>query len=170
MESKREKMNRHEHFFEMAVLVSQMSKDESTKCGCVIVGPGNEVRSTGYNSFPRGINDDLKERQERPQKYKWIEHAERNAIYNAARMGVSLVNCRLYQDWLPCADCARGIIQCGICEIIIDSGSYKNGNKEWEERWGESLRVSCTMIKEAGVKLSIFDRESKEIRPYDPDA
>ena len=48
--------------------------------------PDNEIRSTGYNSFPKGLNDDLQERQERPEKYYWIEHAERNALYNAPRL------------------------------------------------------------------------------------
>ena len=159
-------MNWHEYFFEMSDLASKKSKDESTKCGAVIVGPGNEVRSTGYNSFPRGINDELPERQKRPEKYSWIEHAERNAIYNAARMGVSLVGCRIYQDWLPCTDCARGIIQCGIVMVVIDSGSPKNGNKEWEVRWGESLAVSVTMLKEAGVELMVYDRESEMLKEF----
>ena len=40
----------------------------------VIVGKNKEIVSTGYNSFPRGINDNLKERQERPEKYYWFEH------------------------------------------------------------------------------------------------
>ena len=68
-------------FYEMANLVAKKSKDQSTQIGAVIVGPDNEIRSTGYNSFPCGINDDLQERQERPEKYYWIEHAERNALY-----------------------------------------------------------------------------------------
>jgi len=159
-------MNWHEYFFEMSDLASKKSKDESTKCGAVIVGPSNEVRSTGYNSFPRGINDELAERQKRPAKYNWIEHAERNAIYNAARMGVSLVGCRIYQDWLPCTDCARGIIQCGISQVIIDSGSPKNGNQEWEERWGDSLSISVTMLEEADVEIMIYDRESEILKEF----
>lgn len=160
-------MNWHEYFFEMATLAAKKSKDQSTKCGAVIVGPGNEIRSTGYNSFPRGINDEVPERQVRPQKYMWIEHAERNAIYNAARMGVSLVGCRIYQDWLPCTDCARAIIQCGISKIIVDGESPKNGNKEWEERWGESLRVSKQMLGEAGVEINIYDRNNQSIYEFD---
>ena len=69
----------------MANLVAKKSKDQSTQIGAVIVGPDNEIRSTGYNSFPKGLNDDLQERQERPEKYYWIEHAERNALYNASQ-------------------------------------------------------------------------------------
>ena len=66
-------MNWSEYFYDMANLVAKKSKDQSTQIGAVIVGPDNEIRSTGYNSFPKGLNDDLQERQERPEKYYWIE-------------------------------------------------------------------------------------------------
>ena len=79
-------MNWQKYFYEMANLVAKKSKDKSTQIGAVIVGPDNEIRSTGYNSFPTGLNDDLEIRQQRPEKYYWIEHAERNALYNAARL------------------------------------------------------------------------------------
>lgn len=159
-------MNWHEYFLSMLDLVAKKSKDRSTKNAAIIVGPDNEIRSTGYNSFPRGLNDDVPERHERPTKYSWTEHAERNAIYNAARIGISLVNCTIYQDWLPCCDCARAIIQSGISKVILDSSSPKNGNKEWDERWGESLSVSESMLKEADVKLMIYDRNKEIVKSF----
>lgn len=58
-----------DYFMTMVYLVAMKSKDESTHIGAVIVGPDNEIRSTGYNSFPRKMNDGLEERQKRPQKY-----------------------------------------------------------------------------------------------------
>jgi len=73
-----------DYFIGIANQVKLKSKDKNTQIGAVIVGEDNEVVSTGYNSFPRGIDDDVPERQERPEKYHWFEHAERNAIYNAA--------------------------------------------------------------------------------------
>ena len=69
-----------EYFYNIAEQVKEKSKDERTKIGAVIVGKNKEIVSTGYNSFPRGINDFKPERQERPEKYYWFEHAERNAI------------------------------------------------------------------------------------------
>ena len=77
-----------EYFRELAHTVKKKSKDKNTQIGAVIVGTDKEIVSTGYNSFPRGINDGVSERQERPEKYHWFEHGERNAIYNAARIGV----------------------------------------------------------------------------------
>ena len=84
------------YFMSLAYLVGMKSKDPRTKVGAVVVGPDNEIRSTGYNSFPRGMNDRVAERQVAPAKHLYFEHAERNAIYNAARMGQSLKGCRIY--------------------------------------------------------------------------
>ena len=69
-------MDWDEYFFGISDAIRAKSKDESTKVGCVIVGPNHEIRSTGYNSFPRGVIDSLPERQERPLKYSWKEALE----------------------------------------------------------------------------------------------
>ena len=90
----------NDYFMGMIDNVSMKSKDKHTKVGAIITGSDNEIRSTGFNSFVRGMNDDIPERQERPEKYWWIEHAERNAIYNAARIGTSLNNCTIYISFL----------------------------------------------------------------------
>ena len=45
-------------FIGLAQHISTWSKDPSTKVGCVVVGEDREIRSTGFNGFPRGINDD----------------------------------------------------------------------------------------------------------------
>ena len=84
MENK--KLDWVDYFLSIAEQVKLKSKDRNTQIGAVIVGEDNEILSTGYNSFPRGLNDDLDDRQNRPEKYFWFEHAERNAIYNAARV------------------------------------------------------------------------------------
>ena len=81
-------MNWTEYFLNIAETVKLKSKDKRTQIGAVIVGRDNEIVSTGYNSFPRGIDDEVDERQVRPEKYYWIVHAEMNAILNAARIGV----------------------------------------------------------------------------------
>lgn len=70
----------------LAANVGAWSKDTSAKKGRIIVGPDRLIRSTGYNGFVRGLDDDVAERNERPAKYIWTEHAERNAVYNAARL------------------------------------------------------------------------------------
>ena len=113
-------MNWDEYFINIAEQVKLKSKDKRTQIGVVVVGKDNEIVSTGYNSFARGINDNLDERQERPEKYFWFEHAERNSIYNAARIGVSTLGTTMYMTCgMSCSDCARAIINSGISKIVL---------------------------------------------------
>jgi len=117
-------MNWDDYFFELAKVVSTKSKD-TTKVGCVIVGPDKEIRSTGWNGFARGVDDDpdlFSYRMERPAKYDWTIHAEANAICNAARTGVSLKDCIAYVTHTPCKNCAGLLIQAGIMCVMVDSG------------------------------------------------
>ena len=76
-------------FMDLARHVGAWSKDRSRQVGCVVVGSDNSVRALGFNGFPRGLDDEKEQRHQRPAKYLWTEHAERNAIYSAARNGVS---------------------------------------------------------------------------------
>jgi dCMP deaminase len=144
-------MDWDEYFMSLARLTSLRSKDRSTKVGCVIVGPDNEIRTTGYNGFPRGIVDDAPERHERPEKYLWTEHAERNAIYNAARCGVPLKGCRVYLPWFPCMDCARAIVQSGVTELI----AFKPNTSD--QKWGAEFERALTLFSEAGVAVRFME-------------
>jgi dCMP deaminase len=146
-------MNWDEYFINIAEQVKLKSKDNNTKIGVVLVGKNNEIVSTGYNSFPRGINDDITERQEKPEKYFWFEHAERNCIYNAARIGVSTLDTTMYMTCgISCADCARAIISAGVKKIVLRSGKGAMSPK-----WQESAERSNQMFKEAGIIVEFFD-------------
>jgi dCMP deaminase len=143
-----------EYFMTMVYLVSMRSKDQSTHIGAVIVGPDREVRSTGYNSFPIGLNDTVQERQQRPEKYFWFEHAERSAILLAARTGISLAGCTMYTQGIPCADCARAVIQAGIKEVVLHKQwSFEEG----QQKWAESGQRSAQMFEECGIKVRYYD-------------
>src|SRR3974390_2428851 len=98
-----------QYYLQICQVVAARSKDPNTQIGCVIVGPNHEIRSTGYNSFPRGIRDDVPDRLVRPAKYLWIAHAERNAICNPARAGTPTEGCTIFVEIMPCMDCARAV-------------------------------------------------------------
>ncbi len=89
----------------------------------MVVGPDREIRSTGFNGFPRGIEDSPERLNDRERKYPLVCHAEENAIMHAARIGVSLKGCAAYVTWPPCTRCARSLIQAGIDEIAYPAGS-----------------------------------------------
>ncbi len=144
------------------------SKDTSTKVSCLITDPDGSPLVWGYNGFPRGVMEfnpwyhspdgsreqrALYERTQRPEKYFWTEHAERNAMYNAARKGIKLEGGIAYITPLrPCVDCARGLIQVGISEIVVDALAFDESNPRvvaWAADW-DKLKV---MLGEAGVKV-----------------
>jgi len=137
-----------EYFMQMVYFIAARSKDEQTHYGAVIVQPDNSIISTGYNSFPQGVDDNVLERQERPLKYSWMAHAERNAIYLSARNGNSTRGCRVYTNGTPCSDCGIAIVQAGIVEVITD----KEWNNKSPEKWRESGKISLQMFKEVGIK------------------
>lgn len=141
--------NWDEYFIKLAMLVSEKSKDPSTQVGCVIIGPDNEIRSTGFNGFPRGVNELDDTRWERPVKYEWVEHAERNAVFNAAHIGIQLKGCRAYLNWepRPCVECCKGFIQAGIIEVIGPDIPFPSGGsrKDWK------FEVSTIMMNEANI-------------------
>lgn len=130
----------------MANLISSFSEDLSTKVGCVIVSKENDLLSIGWNGLCRKIkNEEYK--NERPIKYKFFEHAERNAIYNSSRNGISLKNSTLYVLYWPCSDCCRAIIQSGIDTVVIN----KHYNEDFKKRWAEDIVISKNMLAEAGI-------------------
>ena len=146
-------MNWDQYFIGIAEQVKLKSKDESTQIGAVIVGRGKEILSTGYNSFPRGLDDNKKERQERPEKYYYMVHSEINAIINAARVGININDSTIYLTCgIPCCDCAKAIINSGIKKIVCkDTDTDVNG-----ELWKEHRKRSIIMFIECGIDVSFY--------------
>ncbi len=134
-------------FIELARHISGWSKDPSTKVGCVVVGPDREIRSTGFNGFPRGIADTAERLNNRALKYPFICHAEENAIMHAARTGISLKGCVAFVTWPPCTRCARSLVQAGVCEVAYPADLHV------PERWREDFAMSMTMFAEAGLDV-----------------
>ena len=132
-------------FIDLALHISGWSKDPSTKVGCVVVGEDREIRSTGFNGFPRGIEDSMERLEDRELKYPLICHAEENAIMHSARIGIALKDCTAYVTWPPCTRCARSLIQAGVIEVVYP------GDIEIPDRWIEDFERSSSMMKEAGV-------------------
>ena len=134
-------------FLRLATHISEWSKDPSTQVGCVVVGPDREIRSTGFNGLPRGIEDNDERLNDREIKYPLICHAEENAIMHAARIGISLKDCTAYVTWPPCTRCARSLIQAGNSTII-----YPEKTKI-PERWMDDFNLSLYMLREANIIL-----------------
>ena len=88
-----------QRFLELAKLVSTWSKDPSTKVGAVIAHD-RKIISVGYNGFPEGVLDTAERYYDRETKYKYMVHAERNALLFA---NTSVKGMTLYTyPFMPC--------------------------------------------------------------------
>ena len=146
-----------QYFMGMAKYVATRSKDPSTQVGAVVTGPDHRIRATGYNGFASGVTESPDRTTNRDLKLLYTEHAERNAIYSAARAGVPLDGCTLYVCGLPpCADCARAIIQAGIVAVVTLPGAYP-------ERWRESMTAAAEMLREARVTVTYAEAQNDNI-------
>lgn len=140
------------YFLKMVELVATKSEDPSTKVGCVIVSSDNRILSTGYNGLARGVKlTSRRMSRDKGEKYHWFEHAERNAIFNAAHEGIALSGSKSYSYGLPCPDCARALIQSGIIEIIMIADDETH--VEHKERWKDLYARSQIMLIEAGTRV-----------------
>lgn len=152
------------------------STDPSTQNGVVLVldEDQNKLSSTKYltsaNYFPNNVKES-KERWDRPLKYSYVEHAERNVIYLAAKNGFKTDGSTMYCAWASCADCARAIIQAGIKKLVTHHDPYAENrfNQPLSSMWKDSIKIALGMLEEAGVKVTwlddkIFKDDSFKIR------
>jgi len=150
---------KHQLWIDLAERISQESKDRSTKVGCVIVSPDNTILSTGWNGFPRGVDDDDDAKHERPAKYDWTEHAERNAIYNAAREGIRLRGATAYLNYTPyaiCTHCVRALSQSGIVRFVGPNKQF--GGTGIGSAYDIDV-INRQMIDETGLEIVVVDEE-----------
>lgn len=134
--------------------VRATSPDPSSQIGVCIKTYGRNLGGIvlATNKFPEGVTPRL----ERPEKYTFIEHAERNAIYSAAKWGVQLQGGTLYMVGMgpptyPCAECARAIVQAGIVRVVA------SGYKPLPEHWVESLENARVILEEGKVEFEEVD-------------
>jgi dCMP deaminase len=163
-------------YLRMAHQFAEQSPDPSTQNGAVLVGL-NEHRAVmdgtrepdeqtvigaGCNEFPNNVLYS-EGRLERPLKYSFIEHAERNAIFDAVRRGNSPVGSTMYVLWAACADCARAIIQAGVSRVVTCAFYHQQdsnpGNIDPSRKnWSESIDPAFLMLSEAGVEVIFYDQ------------
>ena len=120
-------MNWDSYFYTVCQSVASKSSCLSRQIGAILVRD-HSIISTGYNGPPRGVPHC---KQECPRKTLGYgsgthmelcpaQHAEENAVSNAARLGVSILNSTLYMNSIvPCKNCFGTLINAGVTEIVI---------------------------------------------------
>lgn len=134
--------------------VSRQSKDPRTRIGAVVTTPDRVVLSEGYNGFPRGFADTPERLNDRAFKHDHVAHAEENCVYNAARVGRSLLGSYMFVWGLPiCHRCAIAAAQAGVSQVFMAVPT------SLDDKWSESWAKSSTILAEAGVGASMFHME-----------
>lgn len=140
----------HKRYLDMAKLVASWSKDPRKKVGAIIVDQDNRVVSTGYNGFPRCIEDKPEDYRNKKLKLEKIIHAEVNAILSAR---ANLKGYTLYcYPLMPCARCATVILQAGITTVVFP---YKE-DKKTASSWDVSHDIAISMFQEARIELVLI--------------
>ena len=127
----------------IAYRLALRSPDNSTQNGALALDDNLHTVGRGWNDFTKGIVP-TQELLVRPKKYNFIEHAERNAIFDCLNnVGRPRI---LFASWAACADCARAIIQSGIKLLVRHKVDVNH-------RWAESMVDGDRMMVSAGIKI-----------------
>jgi dCMP deaminase len=111
----REVPDRDVKYMALAFCIAHIfSKDPNTQVGAIIIDGNNVPRGWGYNGPPRAIDDEDID-WSRPSKYKYIKHAESNAIQHSHG---SLQDSTIYITAPPCKKCIIDIISAEIDRVV----------------------------------------------------
>ena len=136
--------------FDMARRWADVASDDgNTQTGCVIFTYERGNYSPlifGVNRLPGNVAKSL-ERMRRPTKTPWLLHAEHDAIFTAAREGISLLGKSIAIPWFPCSVCARAIVTAGIATVYAHPPDYDH------PRYGEDFHNALALLQEGGATL-----------------
>jgi dCMP deaminase len=139
-----------DELMDRAKRVAAGSPNRVRKVGAAIATADGRTRIASCNTFPEGVRY-LEERHAGDGRFVWMEHAERNAIFEAARLGHATKGAALATTFFPCIDCARAIVQAGIAHLITPPPDLA------DPVWGESFLRSRVIVEEGGVIMHFVD-------------
>lgn len=120
-----------EMMLDICAVVAKRSSCIKSKVGCVLVKDGRVI-SSGYNgTLPKFAHcakpeDCPRWNVESGTHYEIgdCQHAENNAILQAAKNGISTEGAELYVSKGCCRMCARNIISAGIRRVVYEKIDY----------------------------------------------
>ncbi len=134
-------------FMAAALTAALRSPNRVRQVGAVLVARDGTLIAA-CNTFPAGVRD-LDERHAGDGRFVWMEHAERHAIFEAARRGVATAGAHITSTFFPCIDCARAIVEAGIVCLDAPAPAFD------DPVWGVSFHRSQVILDEGGVAVRI---------------
>jgi dCMP deaminase len=126
--------------------------------GAVIVGKSGIIEQSA-NILPsalRSYHDNTNNIISEQERYHFIEHAERAAIFSALLNKHDLKNSTIYCTRFPCSDCARAIVWVGIKRAVFATG-YTG-----ESRWIESQRAAVSILRNANLTVRVLNIDKQQ--------
>ncbi|MBN9090866.1 MAG: hypothetical protein J0J01_28460 [Reyranella sp.] len=139
---------------ERAVAAAAASPNRIRRVGAVLVTAGSEIAAC--NTFPPGIRA-LPERAAGENRFIWLEHAERTALFEAAKRGLPTDGGLLVSTYFPCTDCARALVLSGVRTVATPRPEFD------DPVWGESFRTSAAILSEGAVEVVYLAEDQDRI-------
>jgi deoxycytidylate deaminase len=126
------------HLLNFAIdIAKRESHDLDTQVGAVLLNKDGEMIGYGSNRFDR-IEDITPERLVRPEKYKWITHAEVNALRNSNGLQGEELVC----THMPCDKCAQAIADAGVKVVSFPKRPTEGPLVDrWKKYWDAAEAV-----------------------------
>lgn len=139
----------NEYFMSFADIARSRSTCERLQVGAVIV-VGKSPVATGYNGSIEGEPHctDVGCYVENGSCIRTV-HAERNALAQCARLGISTEGASIYVTHFPCLDCMKQIIRSGIKHIYFRE-HYKD--HRYAVELAHNRGIHCTQVLDDGIE------------------
>lgn len=142
----------YQKLFKIAYTEAQKSTNVATQNSALLIDEKGNIILSAINSFPNNIAETDERQRDKAIRHKYSVHAERNAIYKAAKMGIKTDGLIMVCPWATCTECAWAIIQSGIKKLITHKQALDRSS-----HWQEDIDFAFNMLREAGVEIIIFD-------------
>ncbi|UCE81565.1 MAG: cytidine/deoxycytidylate deaminase family protein [Methanobacteriota archaeon] len=150
------RISKDDYFMNIAIEVSRRSTCTRRQIGAIIVSDVGEIKSTGYNGNPRGlqhceeigcIRDKLAIPSGTRLETCTAVHAEQNALMQA---GTNARNSTLYSTIVPCPICARMILNAQVARVVY-IGDYSDLS-------------GLQLLEQAGIEVVRMDSKDLDAR------
>lgn len=136
-----------ETLMEIAKVMSRRGTCSRRQVGAVIADTKGVILQSGYNGALAGFPHCAPHNDYEPCETS--SHAERNAVYFAARKGVALEGAQFFSTDAPCVACAKAMIQSGIIKVTYW--------RPYREDKGPLLLMA------AGIEVVLFEGGADEL-------
>jgi len=137
-----------------AYLAAKKSPDPSNQNGALVVDEGfgdDLILAEGCNDFGL-IPFAYEDLNDRDKKLAFIEHAERAALFAAAR-DFTTFDTALICPWACCTDCGRAIARMGVSKVVVHTPRMNTT----PERWKKSVEDGLNCLHHYGVEVEHYN-------------